>query len=111
MKFDKLVINIQNTHDELQRAAIKAVNRALTVRNWLIGLYIVEFEQNGEDRAKYGERLLVDLAESVKIKVLSEINLRLCRQFYTMYLHMLSVIKSSLEHGEMAANRIHQSLT
>lgn len=101
MKFDKLVINIQNTHDELQRAAIKAVNQALTVRNWLIGMYSVEFEQNGEDRAKYGERLLADLAESVEIKGLSETNLRLCRQFYTTYPYMLSAIKSSLEHGDM----------
>ena len=23
----------------------------MTVRNWLVGFYIVEFEQNGEDRA------------------------------------------------------------
>lgn len=35
------------------------------MRNWLIGLYIVEFEQNGQDRAKYRERLLPELAASV----------------------------------------------
>ena len=84
MKFDKLVTSIQNTHDGLQRAAVKAVNKSLTVRNWLIGLYIVEFEQNGQDRAKYGERLLSELAASVKIRGLSETNLKLCRQFYTL---------------------------
>ena len=39
------------------RAAV-AVNQALVLRNWLIGAYIVEFEQNGTDRAKYGTRLL-----------------------------------------------------
>jgi hypothetical protein len=38
------------------------------VRNWLIGLYTVEFEQKGEDRAKYGERLLAELATSIKIR-------------------------------------------
>lgn len=81
MKFDKLVINIQNTHEELQRSAVKTVNQALTVRNWLIGLYIVEFEQKGEDRAKYGERLLPELSESVKIRGLSVTNLRLVDSF------------------------------
>ena len=50
----------------------KAVNQSLTVRNWLIGLYIVEFEQRGEDRAKYGERLLTDLSASDGVKGLSE---------------------------------------
>lgn len=111
MKFDKLVNSIQNTHDGLQRAAVKAVNQSLTVRNWLIGLYIVEFEQNGQDRAKYGERLLPELAASVKIRGLSETNLRLCRQFYTVYPHMVSAIKSSLKHIDFQLDVIHQSLT
>lgn len=29
-------------------------NQALVLRNWMVGAYIVEFEQNGADRAKYG---------------------------------------------------------
>lgn len=77
MRFDKLVISIQNTHEELQRSAVKAVNQSLTVRNWLIGLYIIEFEQKGEDRAKYGERLMPELASSVRIRGQSETNLKL----------------------------------
>lgn len=31
------------------------MNASLTIRNWLVGAYLVEFEQEGEDRAKYGE--------------------------------------------------------
>lgn len=111
MKFDKLVTSIQNTHDGLQRAAVKAVNKSLTVRNWLIGLYIVEFEQNGQDRAKYGERLLSELAASVKIRGLSETNLKLCRQFYTTYPHIAPAIKSSLEHIDFHLNGIHQTVS
>lgn len=111
MKFDKLVISIQDTHDGLQRAAVKAVNRSLTVRNWLIGLYIVEFEQKGEDRAKYGGRLLPELAASVKIRGLSETNLKLCRLFYIAYPHLVSAIKATLENGGIEVNRIRQSTT
>lgn len=109
MKFDKLVISIQDTHEELQRSAVKAVNQALTVRNWLIGLYIVEFEQKGEDRAKYGERLLQELAESVRIRGLSKTNLKLCRQFYLAYPHLFSAVKEVLETDSIQVIRIGQT--
>ena len=44
-------------------SASKAVNISLTVRNWLIGHYIAEFELNGADRATYGDKLLDRLAD------------------------------------------------
>jgi len=85
MNFQVLVTNIQQTHSTLQQSALKAVNKHLTIRNWLVGFYIVEFEQKGEDRAKYGENLLSELAKSVNIKGLSETSLKLNRQFYNIY--------------------------
>src|SRR5690606_8956505 len=42
---------------------------------------------------------------------LSETNLRLCRQFYTVYPHLISAIKSSLEGTGLQLNVIHQSVT
>lgn len=56
MKFDALVNSIEQIHTHFQTEATKAINISLTLRNWLIGFYIVEFEQNGEERAKYGEK-------------------------------------------------------
>ena len=53
----------------MQAQAAHAVNIALTSRNGLMGRYIVEFEQNGEDRAAYGEQLLKKLEQRLKIKV------------------------------------------
>ena len=50
MKFGQLIEAINQAHVSMQSSAVKAVNRHLTIRNWLIGYYIVEFEQNGEDR-------------------------------------------------------------
>jgi len=64
------------------------VNQSLTIRNWLFGYYIVEYDQNGEDRARYGTELLKKLADRLsgkKIKGLYERNLRNCRQFYLVY--------------------------
>lgn len=85
MKFEQLVFTIQQTHDTLQESAVKAINKHLTIRNWLIGLYIIEFEQNGEDRAKYGEKLLQKLAERLSSDALSYRNLRLFKLFYQAY--------------------------
>ena len=38
----------------MRGVAVKTINQATTLRNWIIGCYIVEYEQNGSDRAKYG---------------------------------------------------------
>ena len=66
MDFKALIKGIRSVQDTMQGKVAHAINTALTVRNWLIGCYIVEFEQNGEDRAAYGEMLLKKLEENLK---------------------------------------------
>lgn len=56
-----------------------------TLRNWLIGCYIVEYEQKGSDKANYGDRLLKRLEESVNTKGLNETLFRNSRTFYKLY--------------------------
>ena len=68
MNFETLVEHISTIQCTLQAQAAHAVNLALTSRNWLMGCYIVEFEQNGEDRAAYGEQLLKKLEKRLNIK-------------------------------------------
>ncbi|MDR0873476.1 MAG: PDDEXK nuclease domain-containing protein [Prevotellaceae bacterium] len=100
INFDHLIDNVYQTHCLLQQNAQKAVNQNLTVRNWLIGCYIVEFEQNGEDRAKYGERLLEEIAKSVKVKGIKGLNSRAlsnCRLFYTLYPQILRSVTAKLQ--------------
>ena len=63
MNFDRLVQSISDVHRQLQGQAVKAVNMGLTLRNWLIGAYISEYELRGEDRAAYGEALFPKLAK------------------------------------------------
>ena len=65
MNFEALVKHISTIQNTLQAQAAHAINLALTSRNWLMGCYIVEFEQNGEDRAAYGEQLLKKLEQKV----------------------------------------------
>ena len=85
MNFEQLATIITDTHQQLQQSAVKAVNQCQTVRNWLIGFYIVEFEQDGEDRAQYGERLLNKLEQRVNQKALSVTLFQWARKFYLIY--------------------------
>lgn len=98
MNFKKLAFRIQQTNDFLQQNAIKAVNRYITLRNWLIGFYIVEFEQNGSDRAEYGSKLLENLAKKITIKGLSAPELSRCRQFYQTYPQILGLITQEFKN-------------
>ncbi|MDR1022722.1 MAG: hypothetical protein LBL94_05565 [Prevotellaceae bacterium] len=52
MDFNNLKQCVQQLSAAFRQSAMVAVNSHLTMRNWLVGFYIVEFEQNGEDRAK-----------------------------------------------------------
>ncbi|MEE9463292.1 MAG: PDDEXK nuclease domain-containing protein [Bacteroidales bacterium] len=88
MNFEQLIQVFEQAHNYLQESAVSAVNQSLTIRNWLFGHYIVEYEQNGEDRAKYGDKLLATLAKDLKskgIKGLSQRNLYNFCQFYLTY--------------------------
>ena len=85
-----------SVQDALQEQAAHAVNLALTARNWLIGYYIVEFEQRGEDRAEYGEQLLKKLEISIKKKGMTERRFRAFRRLYIVYLQLGSEIAKYL---------------
>jgi len=84
--FDELVNSIYQTHCLLQENAIRNINLNLTIRNWLIGHYIVEYEQGGQDRAKYGENLIGELAEKLRIKGLKGFSVSAMKNHRTFYL-------------------------
>jgi len=88
INFDQLLQRLAGMDEYLQKRAVVTVNRAATLRNWCFGAFIVEYEQNGEDRAQYGKRLLDSLSASLKgqgMKGVSVTALKLCRQFYLVY--------------------------
>ena len=96
MNFDSLVHTIHSVQDALQEQAAHAVNLALTARNWLIGYYIVEFEQHGEDRAEYGEQLLKKLETRINKKGMTERRFREFRRLYIVYPQLGSEIAKYL---------------
>ena len=89
--FEKLVIAIRQTHEFMAAQARRAINISLTLRNWVIGCYIQEYEQNGADRAEYGAQVLEYLGKELQKsldKSYTARYLRLCRQLYTTYPHI-----------------------
>lgn len=95
MNFEQLATIIENTHLQLQENAVKAVNQFQTIRNWLMGFYIVEFEQNGENRAQYGEQLLKSLEQKINQKGLNVTLFQWSRKFYLTYPALASIIDNS----------------
>ena len=83
--FESLVKHIQHTSEALQQDARLVINRNVTTRAWLTGFYIVEYEQHGSDRAKYGDKLLRKLAERLNDKSFGLASLKNYRQFYLYY--------------------------
>jgi predicted nuclease of restriction endonuclease-like (RecB) superfamily len=84
----ELVSLIGETQQYFKLQASKQVDTALTLRNWLIGYYIAEYELNGADRAEYGAKLIDRLSKQLSAKQLrgfSPISLRLYRSFYLAY--------------------------
>ena len=53
MNYASLVKAIQSATTQLQGRVATVANQALVLRNWLVGAYLIEFEQNGKERAKY----------------------------------------------------------
>lgn len=62
LSFERLVSVIGQAHVELAAQAARAVNASLTLRNWLIVFHIAEYEQQGTDRAQYGDKLIERLS-------------------------------------------------
>ena len=106
MNFESLVGRINQVQDVLQAQAAHAINLALTARNWLVGYYIVEFEQNGEDRAKYGENLLNRLSKNINRKGFEPRSLRLYRRFYLVYPQLGTEIGSYLQKNSLLTSNL-----
>jgi hypothetical protein len=98
MHYRQLLSAIAQAHMSAVGRAAAAVNQGLVLRNWLVGAYVVEFEQGGEDRAKYGDGLLKQLARDLAKRDISGCSpdmLERMRQFYATYPQLADSISSS----------------
>jgi predicted nuclease of restriction endonuclease-like (RecB) superfamily len=88
LKYAQLVESIGRTLNKAKENATRAINNELVFANWEIGKHIVEYEQDGKDKAQYGSALLKNISQDLKIKYgkgYSKSTIYLCRQFYLKY--------------------------
>lgn len=113
IKFEMLADSIKNINLKAGNAARSAVNQLMTLRNWAIGYYIVEYEQRGSDRAKYGTRLLKTLEEQIAEKGMNSTLFKWCRQFYILYPQIGATVSRqfSLPDFGKSATASHQFIT
>jgi predicted nuclease of restriction endonuclease-like (RecB) superfamily len=86
--YQLLVDAIGSALNEARIKAVASVNTLLVQTNWEIGQYIVEFEQKGNDRAKYGDELMLRLSRDLTVKYgkgFSRSNLTYMRKFYISF--------------------------
>jgi predicted nuclease of restriction endonuclease-like (RecB) superfamily len=86
--YNELLTSIGQAIENARRDALKAVNTQLVKANWEVGKYIVEFEQQGNERAEYGSDLLARLSRDLRLrygKGFSRRNVLDMRRFYLAY--------------------------
>ena len=107
-----LISKIGETQNFFKNQAQRQVNVALTLRNWLIGFYISEYELNGNDRAEYGKNLYKEIAKKCEsIAGLSERNLYWFSTPYKTYQNNLQTLTAKLYLPENQYNEILQTLS
>jgi predicted nuclease of restriction endonuclease-like (RecB) superfamily len=87
-EYQSLLGKISETYIFGQVKATQAINIQLLETYWQIGQHIVEFEQGGNARAKYGKALISNLAKDLSLlhgKGFSRSNIIYMRLFYLRY--------------------------
>lgn len=106
--FEHLTKSIRQVHLELAAQTSRAVNAGLTLRNWLIGCYIAEYELMGSDRAKYGASLLDNLSGALiksGVSACARRQLYNYLRFYQLYPQIVRSVNAQLKFmppGSMA---------
>lgn len=81
LDFESLVTSIQTASEHFTSQASRAINVSITLRSWVIGFYIVEYEQGGKDRAEYGMRLIDELSKKLSQLGLTRVESRDLRRY------------------------------
>lgn len=105
--YNQLIDNIAQILEQGRKQSYAAVNKILVKTYWEIGKRIVEYEQEGKEKAEYGTALLDHLSRDLKLmhgKGFSKSNVYLMRQFYLKYKKFQTVsgkLSWSVNHADI----------
>ena len=107
-----LVGDISELLNAARRASARTVNALMTATYWEIGRRIVEFEQQGLDRAKYGDAIVERLAQDLTVRLgrgFSRRNVFLMRAFYLGFPRPIVQTVSALSSDSYITSAIVQT--
>jgi predicted nuclease of restriction endonuclease-like (RecB) superfamily len=87
-EYANLLLDVSRLLEHARQSAGRSVNAVMTATYWQIGRRIVEQEQQGSDRASYGEELVARLARDLTTRFgrgFSRTNVFQMRQFFLAY--------------------------
>ena len=111
--YQTLVENISKAVELAHQKLATVVNTILIDTNWEIGRYIVEFEQHGNARAKYGDNLINRLSKDLTIRLgkgYSKSNLLYIRKFYYAFAKDERLSHLFAQKGEMPGRALRMIL-
>lgn len=112
--FGHLVAGLSAIQARAREAAARSINEILTLRSWLVGVWIVAYEQHGADRAAYGEGLMEALASEFKARGVGGLgarNLKNCRQLALTWPRLGTLLASSDASSAGLSDLIRQTLS
>lgn len=104
---NRLYREVRAILEQARSSAYRAVNAAMVQAYWQIGRVIVEHEQGGKKRAKYGETVLEGLSKRLTAEFGSGFdarNLRYMRQFYLLF-PIWNAVRSKSERAAQSEAR------
>lgn len=104
--YSSLITDLASLIEQGRKAAVQYVNTALVATYWLIGRWIVEYEQKGKIRAEYGAEMLEKISKDLNIRFgrgFSPDNLEAMRRFYLTYSIKISETSSRKLEGQKSA--------
>ena len=87
-RIDALFEKVSALINQARKQVATTINVAEVYTKYHIGLYIVEYEQQGKARAEYGKQVLKTLSNRLSARFgngWSEETLKLCRRFFMVY--------------------------
>lgn len=108
-EYDTVLADVVRLLESARRTSARAVNAVMTMTYWGVGRRIIETEQAGKGRAKYGEALLERLSGDLTARFgrgFSVDNLEMMRLFYLNYPAAEAISETpsrKSEQGQLAA--------
>jgi DUF1016 N-terminal domain len=102
--YDAVLVGVAELLDVARRTSARATNAIMTATYWEIGRRIVEYEQAGRSRARYGEELLLRLSDDLTARFGRGFSRQNLQRFREFYLAFPAEVICSTASGELISN-------